>query len=274
MTRLTQMLTELKRTTLVAGALFAMVIAIESSTYASITSYDLTVTSNSALSNLIYSASNPTGPLTRFGTVTITTTDGSNVATVEYNSNVSNPDYLVYFHSQAEFNLNVNGGAALPPPDGPPPGTIAYPVNSYLTSTGSSTALDVNNVPGTGFEVLVGGAPGNGTGGLGPFNFSLTSVSGSVLLSKLNFTITKVDDPNTVGVDTWSNADDVLIANNVGYYVAAHIAVVGIDTGFAGDGDVYLGDTLPPGVPEPATLAIWSLGLGVAGLVGMARRRK
>jgi hypothetical protein len=65
-------------------------------------------------------------------------------------------------------------------------------------------------------------------------------------------------------ISTWNGTDDIVLD---GFWpqqgAISHVAI------YACDGDEEI-----PGLPEPASLAIWGLGLGLAGVIGRRRMRR
>lgn len=73
---------------------------------------------------------------------------------------------------------------------------------------------------------------------------------------------------NNSGID-WQYASDVLVPNWEGYLAAAHMIPVGADGKPTGASTGYAAG---PGNPVPIPAAIWLLGSGLIGLVGLRRR--
>jgi hypothetical protein len=139
--------------------------------------------------------------------------------------------------------------------------------SGFKFTDGSSAAVNVNassftltNVVDNGTFLQVKNPPGtSNVDGFGSFNGVIdneNSFNGSA--TSISFTLT-----NTSG--TWASASTVLLANNTGNVVAAHIGVCNTGcTAFSQTGFTAV-------VPIPA--AAWLFGSGLIGLIGIARRR-
>ena len=77
-------------------------------------------------------------------------------------------------------------------------------------------------------------------------------------------------DNNSSGID-WVYASDVLVPNLDGYLAAAHMIPVSADGKPTGASTGYAAG---PGNPVPIPAALWLLGSGLIGLVGLRRRFK
>lgn len=77
-------------------------------------------------------------------------------------------------------------------------------------------------------------------------------------------------DNNSSGID-WQYASDVLVPNPDGYLAAAHMIPVGANGKPTGAGTDYAAG---PDNPVPIPAALWLLGSGLIGLVGLRRRFK
>jgi hypothetical protein len=136
------------------------------------------------------------------------------------------------------------------------PGTLSL---SYLGGGASSVTINTTN-PFGGFSV--------DTTGLYDFAIDFGS---DFFGGEIAFFRASVGSPNTVVAEDF----DAPSSGNPFYHIAAQI------NGISGNKQGYITDTDPPTdpegspvppVPEPATLAIWGLGLGIAGLVRLRRR--
>jgi hypothetical protein len=137
-------------------------------------------------------------------------------------------------------------------------GAQAADVNVNATSWTLSNLLE--NGAGTASN---GGS--NQADGAGFFNQTIDLTDGFTdRASSISFTLT-----NTSG--TWGSDSTVLIGNNLGNTVAAHIGVCTTSpcTGFAATG---FGTNTGGGIPEPATWAMMIVGFG--GIGAMMRRRR
>jgi len=152
--------------------------------------------------------------------------------------------------------------------------------NIYLMGDGGTVAVNVNATSwtlgpisgsnaGTGFTLggpFSDGGAGN-EDGFGSFNQTINTFDGFTHSSDtISFTLT-----NTGG--TWADALSVLTPNSDGNEGAAHIFVTSspanasngaLATGFASEG-------APVSSPEPGSLSMF--GVGLLGLLGLARRR-
>ena len=152
--------------------------------------------------------------------------------------------------------------------------------NIYLMGDGGTVAVNVNasswtlsgitgSNSGTGFTLggpFSDGGAGN-EDGFGSFNQTINTFDGFTHSSDtISFTLT-----DTSG--TWASAANVLTPNASGEDAAAHIFVTSspanaangaLATGFASQG-------APVPSPEPSSLSIF--GVGLLGLLGLARRR-
>lgn len=129
------------------------------------------------------------------------------------------------------FDFNVNGGAVL----GAVSNIVEFPSNSQTVSVTLDSKSPVN--------------------GWGHFNTEIENGNFSDKIGELTFDL----------AGTWADAASVLMANDLGHNVAAHIfsSASGL-TFFVTDG------TSPP-VPEPGTLML--LGAGFLGLAVYGKRR-
>jgi hypothetical protein len=129
------------------------------------------------------------------------------------------------------FDFNVAGGAVL----GAVSNIVESPANSQTVSVILDSISPVN--------------------GWGHFNTEIENGNFSDKIGELTFNLT----------GTWANAASILMANDDGRNVAAHIYSIGSGNTF------YVTDGSSPPVPEPGTLML--LGAGFLGLAVYGKRR-
>jgi len=172
-----------------------------------------------------------------------------------------------------------------------PSGALAEPDTSGKTGVGGEYAY------GSGLAYTHAATEGISSSGLGLFgngNFTASDPNGDLggpsggAIDGVQYGITSAGDNLSTGNGSLTSTNNhFLIQNSVVFTLS------GVFPGNAGVTDVWFqygtalnepsiqgtpGGGTPRGspgeVPEPATLAIWGLGLGVAGLVRLARRTK
>jgi len=151
--------------------------------------------------------------------------------------------------------------------------------NDYLFGDGGTAGVNVNATSFTasgitesnvfaGFTPTFDKLDSGNVDGFGTFNLVLDNKDGyKDTATTVSFTVT-----NTSG--TWASASNVLVANNNGSYVVAHLFVTAdpadpngsaIKTGFVSNGGSI-------STPEPSTMAL--AGLGALGFLGYGFRRR
>jgi hypothetical protein len=163
-------------------------------------------------------------------------------------------------HATFTFTSSVHNGNIYLFGDG---GSVAANINAASFSVG--TIVGTNS--GTGFSPGPFTVGSGNNDGFGSFNLRINSFDGFTHSSdQITFTVTNLSG-------TWASCADVLIANNAGFILSAHIFVTAfpangangaIATGFAANGPC------PPAVPDGgATVMLLGAALGS---LGMARR--
>jgi hypothetical protein len=149
-------------------------------------------------------------------------------------------------------------------------GTAAVNVNGTFTVSSGPDESGSNNTGG--FTPTLAGSGidlSNGNqDGWGKFNLAINNFDGwPDSTTSVSFVVT-----NSSG--SWSSAADVLIANNLGNEVSAHVFVPNSypNPGTAAGGAVATGFATGSVVPEPTGMAI--AGLGGLGLIGYGLRRR
>ena len=128
---------------------------------------------------------------------------------------------------------------------------VGINVNGLFEVTGVVGSGTGNGVDPCGPNLGAGHAcSGGGTSHAGSFNFETSAVNSGTI------TIDLTAENGT----TWANALAVLVANSNGWEAADNMSGAPQDLGFA--------------TPLPATLPLFSAGLGVIGLLGWRRKRK
>ena len=166
-------------------------------------------------------------------------------------------------HATVTFNSLINGGYYYLIGDG---SSVGVNVNATTFTLGAITGTQL---PGFTRASYSDGGAGN-VSGLGTFNQTINSFDGFVHTSiRISFGLT-----DTSG--TWTSAQNVLIANNMGQVAEMHALpcatsdtapctkTTGTPSGLTG----FAGATA---VPIPA--AAWLFGSGLIGLIAIARRR-
>ena len=144
------------------------------------------------------------------------------------------PNYY-YFGGVGGFGVNING-------------PVTYSDITVTLSDNSAGSYATTGSPGV-------------LDGFGSFNQGVQFDGDLHNVKQLVFTL-------TLSSGSWNDVNDVFMQNNKGYVAAAHIFPFDADgtalgTGYAGNGN-----------PVPIPAAVWLLGSGLLGLVGIRRRFK
>lgn len=182
-----------------------------------------------------------------YGTVTVTTAaPNSNVATVTFTANESNPLNAYLFGGNGSVAVNVHASS--------------WTLGSTITGT---------TLPGFNAATYSNGGAGN-EDGFGSFNQNINSNDGFTSAStSISFTLTD-------NSGTWASAANVLVSNDSGFDAAAHLFVCAnpatactTGSGAAITGFVTEGGLDP--VPEPSSVTLF--GSALIGIAEILRRR-
>lgn len=187
------------------------------------------------------------------------------------------PGQILFSDPVGVFTINVTTGLSKPLIGNDP--TFAHMDLNSVNVTGSSAGTLIIELTDTDFPAFTSdpgvflAQVGGTTGGTVEFDAYKSSENGEFDTSGLHIELPEV---GTFGPGEFSDSD-FLIHGVLPTYSMTLVATISHSGPAITSFDLEVFNTTPeriPGVPEPTSLAIWSLGMGALGFVGYKRRKR